>query len=339
MESDRLPPITSSQALVLVVTNSRDVTADYLAQRLTTRSIPFVRLDTDDIPQRARVGLALIERPVATLHRGVETVDLSRVTAVWWRRPELPVLPPEAPDRFRSYLTNEAATALGGILRSCDALWVNHPEANSLAEYKPYQLTVAARLGLAVPRTLITSCPSEAREFIDELGDAPVIKAIDQGFIEMPDGRGFVAYSRQINERDLGDPGAVRVCPVLLQERIPKGEDIRVTVVGNKAFATAITPRRGSGALDWREMAEEELCYRPTQLPSSVERQCVQLLREMTLQFAAIDMVRAKDGQLYFLEINPNGQWAWIEMRTGQPIADALATMLEGGEEHGPHAR
>ena len=47
------------------------------------------------------------------------------------------------------------------------------------------------------------------------------------------------------------------------------------------------------------------------------------------LGFGAIDLIQDRDGAHWFLEINPNGQWAWIETRTGQPIATAIVDWLE----------
>ena len=37
---------------------------------------------------------------------------------------------------------------------------------------------------------------------------------------------------------------------------------------------------------------------------------------------------RRADGPWWFLEVNPNGQWLWIEHATGLPIAAAVAAAL-----------
>ncbi len=47
-------------------------------------------------------------------------------------------------------------------------------------------------------------------------------------------------------------------------------------------------------------------------------------------RFAALDFIVDPDDQWWFLECNPNGQWAWIEEETGLPISSALADALEG---------
>jgi hypothetical protein len=46
------------------------------------------------------------------------------------------------------------------------------------------------------------------------------------------------------------------------------------------------------------------------------------------LRFSAIDLVLDPSGDYWFLELNPNGQWAWIEARTGLPISEAITNEL-----------
>ena len=56
----------------------------------------------------------------------------------------------------------------------------------------------------------------------------------------------------------------------------------------------------------------------------------VALVDELNLRFGAIDLIRDVNGEYWFLECNPNGQWAWIENRTGLPISAAIVDELEG---------
>lgn len=53
-----------------------------------------------------------------------------------------------------------------------------------------------------------------------------------------------------------------------------------------------------------------------------------QLSKRITLKFGAIDLIKDKDGNYVFLEINPNGQWAWVQTQTGLPIAEAIIDEL-----------
>lgn len=55
------------------------------------------------------------------------------------------------------------------------------------------------------------------------------------------------------------------------------------------------------------------------------------MMDRLGLAFGAFDFIVRRDGQWVFIELNPNGQWAWIEQEVGLPISAALADVLEKG--------
>ena len=68
--------------------------------------------------------------------------------------------------------------------------------------------------------------------------------------------------------------------------------------------------------------------YAPHELPLEEEQRCIRLVQELGQCFGAIDLVLHPERGYVFLEINPNGQWGWIEDFTGLPIAAAFADLL-----------
>lgn len=74
----------------------------------------------------------------------------------------------------------------------------------------------------------------------------------------------------------------------------------------------------------------EALSYQAVETPKRVQTHVSVLLDKLGLRFGALDFVVAPDGEWWFLECNPNGQWAWIEDETGMLISAALADALEG---------
>lgn len=125
-------------------------------------------------------------------------------------------------------------------------------------------------------------------------------------------------------------------CPVrvgrllITQEEIKKQYDVRVTVVGSQLFATAIlSQEHEETTVDWRKGSRPDLQHERIDLPREVEEKCFALMKRLNLRYGAIDLVCDLQGKLWFLEINPNGQWAWIENLTGYPIAAAIVDELE----------
>ena len=55
------------------------------------------------------------------------------------------------------------------------------------------------------------------------------------------------------------------------------------------------------------------------------------LVERLGLCYGALDLVLTPDGRYVFLEINPSGQYLWIEVATGLPITAALCEMLIQG--------
>ena len=120
--------------------------------------------------------------------------------------------------------------------------------------------------------------------------------------------------------------------PMIFQEEIPKAFDIRVTIIGTSVFATAIHSQDYPETMvDWRlwDVYDFDLRHEAIVLPSSLAERCRQITQYYGLKYAAIDLIQTLQGKFFFLELNPNGQWAWIEQKAGHPIRDALIDCLE----------
>jgi glutathione synthase/RimK-type ligase-like ATP-grasp enzyme len=312
--------------VILIVTSRGDLTADWLLLELAERGIAFTRLNTEDFPGRVCLAWRLGQPPVLEFPSGA--LELAPPLAVWYRRP----LPPERrgdipPDAAR-WAAHEAAAALGGTWRTLDALWVNHPDANAAASSKLGQLEAARRLGFDVPATLVSADADRVRAFAAEHAGGIVCKPVDGGDLKV-DGSERLFYTSRVTEvSDLSDLGPE---PYLFQELVHKRYDVRVTVIGDEAFATRIDSQTDARTrTDWRRMRSASLRHTAEPLPADVADRCRELLAGYGLRFAAIDLARDEDGRYRFFEINPNGQWAWIEQLTGTPLRAALADLLSG---------
>lgn len=113
---------------------------------------------------------------------------------------------------------------------------------------------------------------------------------------------------------------------------LPKKVELRITVVGDHVFPAAISYAHAErAAVDWRT-AYQDLRYGIHQLPQGIHYKCLALVHKLGLSFAAFDMIVTPDDRYVFLELNPNGQWQWIERATGFLINEMLVDLLVGGE-------
>lgn len=306
---------------VLILTGEEDVTADMVVVHLNAASVPVVRLDPADLT----AGVALSGEYVhgsfhAHLSTGGRLVSISGLRSVWVRRPGVPAARAAHPS---DWLTEEASQALYGMLRCCGARWMNHPDAARRARHKPWQLRLAQRSGLPVPATLITTFPQAAREFAERFPDL-VVKPVSGAHPQEPPRA--VPTSRVAPDTDFG---AVAYGPTLLQRRIAKRADIRLTAVGDTLLAARKkTPADADpDEVDVR-FATSDVPWQPAEVPPRVAAAVRAYLREAELAYGAFDFAEDADGTWWFLECNQSGQFGFIEVETGQPLARTIAEWL-----------
>ncbi len=143
------------------------------------------------------------------------------------------------------------------------------------------------------------------------------------------DGELRFIYATQVDSTAL-DEDDIGLTAHLFQEWIPKKYDLRLTVVGDRFFAVAIHANSDEAYADWRS-DYSALNYEPIAVPDKIRYSVTALLEHLDLSFGAFDFTITPEGEWVFLEINPNGQWGWIEECTGLPITSAMADLLTIG--------
>jgi ATP-grasp ribosomal peptide maturase len=242
---------------------------------------------------------------------------------VYWRRPVWPTFQHLGDDDAR-FAAAQVRYGLGGTLYALDGpLWVNHPLRNAAADYKPAQLALAQRLGLTVPPTLVTNDPVEARQFITAHGQV-IYKTLRWTPYER-DGVPVTGWAEPVTAAEIDD--RVRVTPHLFQARVDKVADVRVLVVGRQVFAVRID----SGLLDWRKDYSALSCT-VVDLPDHVDRALLAYLDHFRLASGSFDLAVDRAGDYWWLELNPNGQWGWLEEHTGLKMSAAFADLLTRGD-------
>lgn len=177
--------------------------------------------------------------------------------------------------------------------------------------------------------TMITSCPEDVTKFASAAGGSIVTKALYARTPRDTDGYPTgVLYTAEVLPHQYADLG-IAATTHLFQATVKSVYDVRLTVVGDKLFAAEIHRESVTGELDWRKN-HQDLRYQPCDVPAEVAHSVRQLMRSLELTFGALDFAVDDTGSWWFYEINPNGQWLWIERQTELPISVALAELLEG---------
>jgi glutathione synthase/RimK-type ligase-like ATP-grasp enzyme len=309
---------------VLLFTHSGDYDVpDFVAAALARRGAKAIRVDTDRFPAEGALTLTSDTHGLgAVLSLGDDEIDLLRCAAVWSRRIWTAALPLDVDPAFAAACRAQARDALAGALALLEeeVPVVNRLAPQLRAEHKVLQLRAARAAGLSLPPTLITNEPAAARAFVEEHG--AVVTKMLVPLSQTMDGSGPFVYTSPVDEEDLADAEGLRSAPMIFQARVEKSYEVRAIVVDKRVFAAAVDP----GALDWRLGAGGE--WRELSLPRAVERAAVRLVESLGLVTGALDFIVDERGAHAFLEINPAGEWGWLQKELGLPIAEAIAGAL-----------
>ena len=315
--------------MMLLVSNERDITTDYVVLELQRRGVPYFRLNSErlsDAHVRCQWRSGRPDWQIAFADRSLLTSD---VLAGYFRRPGAPSVKSNVTNPAeRRYCGDEWAAVLRSIYLALGDRWLNAPANIARAEDKALQLAVAEEIGLRIPPTAITNDFDTAMGFISD--GATVAKAFHTSFLDDVDGEGGrVIFTTRLEGTSLPTRESLSLAPIVLQREIVKTYDVRATVVGRRVFAATINSQiKAETAVDWRRGSYSDLPHVRHELPDEVASRCLSVVQLLGLRFAAIDLVLDRTGEYWFLEANPNGQWAWVESRTGLPISSAIVDEL-----------
>lgn len=322
--------------MILIISHAGDAHVPMVTGHLDRAGLSWALLATDRLG--ADIGLDFALGPCAgpvpqarlTIADGRE-VPLEAVRAVWNRRRIVaPVRGGSDDDALRShYIREQRLSLLDGALSHLDARWVNSPASLTHARSKLDQLGRAAAIGLTVPDTLVSDDPYRVRAFAERHASAGIItKVISPGTPVVPDGaRQYMIFTQRFAA---SVPDAqISAAPAIYQAEIRKSWEARAVIVGERVlcckFDSQASPRT---ELDWRRYDFERVTHEQISLPDDFAGRLVRLCRGYGLVYGAIDLAMTPEGEWVFFELNPNGQWGWLEEKSGLPVGQALAAEL-----------
>jgi glutathione synthase/RimK-type ligase-like ATP-grasp enzyme len=348
---------------VLIVSHLYEPGVNRVIEILDRMNVPWRRFNCEDFPllERASVFIDRTDESVRFGEDGQNPFLPQDARSVWYRRLSLPALPRSWQSKDRQFAANEVASMLEGSLFDLHGIFsVNQRQAERRATNKLRQLKAAREVGLAIPETLITNDTAAVRAFRERIG-APIIFKPVSGFA--PHGNDFTRHSAErfrkwgevvttdnpaeddveivfaqlLDDEKAAGLEAIALCPVMFQRFIPKSADIRVTMVGGSIYACRIHSQiLAETRVDFRRMSllpnTRDLLHEPCELPSETASRITRLMVRLGLVFGCIDLVEEADGTLTFLEVNPAGQWMWIENFTGISISERVAGLLATGQ-------
>lgn len=274
--------------------------------------IKVSRFDIDHYPKLSSITFNFHENRIYFGNEEVNVGDL-----IWYRRIGKISLG-EIDVKYRNFAIDEAEHSISGILSSLEKyhpVFINRFRATRNASNKLYQYSVAQRVGLTLPPTIISNSAEHILEYTDNkaIGNF-VAKTISKPLIYHDEIIQEFAFTNKLDRKFLlNHVGSIGITPVQLQQEIIPDFELRVTSVGRKHFAVKIqTVDTDDKIRDWRSETSE--CqYSWFELPDDIEIKLNTLYDELGIDFAASDFIVDVSGKYYFLESNPHGAWLWLE--------------------------
>lgn len=312
---------------VLIITNELDEHADAVVLELHRRNVPVFRFHPEDFPHACSISIEVqdgrIEGEIINKYHRVAFKD---ICAAWYRRAQnlLAGSTSLTSTKLENYVKAQSTVTLTTLYQVLQTLWIGHPHKLRRADIKALQLAEANKAGLKTPQTLISNDPAEVAAFVDLLGEAEcAIKPLIA--FGVSDEQGYrLPLTTTLPKGQALD--AVALAPTIFQPYIPKAADVRCVVIGKKIFSAKINSQANeSTRMDWRGGDCQHEIFA---LPEHVEAAIHRLMDSFGINFASLDMVLTPEGECVFLELNPNGQWLWLEEELGFPLLASMADLL-----------
>jgi hypothetical protein len=245
----------------------------------------------------------------------------------WWRKPRYIEISDEYLKDPNLYhiVNSEKIVFLESIVLNINIKkWINNLSSLYNTNYKLLQLKLISEYNsdlLNVPKTIVTN----NKDIIyKNFKKSFIIKSLNNQKLGV---KNIGLKSTLTNIDDIKKIN-LNSCPVICQEFIDKAYEIRVTIIGNKIFAAKIFSHSEKSKIDFRT-DYKNLTYEVYELSREMKNILLKINKYYKLNYSAIDLIVDKDEKVYFLEINPNGQYLWIEDSTGLPISLEIAKFLE----------
>lgn len=195
---------------------------------------------------------------------------------------------------------------------------------------KIIDLHLAKKIGLKIPKTLVTNNRRKLRLFFEECNRKVITKCIKYPLsIKLKDYNIVGKNTFLINHQQIRN-----LCTLnslgLYQEHIEKKFEIRIFVYKNSIFSMAIFSQQNSNTkIDYRDYDENNPNRLvPFLLPENIELKLKKFFKIKKINCGSVDMIVDVNNDFIFLENNPQGQFDWLSKNCNYYIEEFIALDL-----------
>lgn len=302
--------------MILIVTICGDIHAE--AIKFEINNLGSVRceiFEMDRISAQLAICWGLADEDSYVVLSDGSKIYISDVDLVWWRRSRSDQrLDFEYDPGMEDLINQDCRAALYGLLATkFKGGWISHPDATLRASNKLVQLKAAHSCGMIIPKTIISNDPVTVRAFL-----ASVDKCIAKPAAGT---KHALLFTQFVDEAELDDD-SIRACPAIYQEYVSGDKHLRVNVFGDYVCAAEIV----TSELDWRRNVE--VSYGIYEVPAELVVKLREVLSCLELEMGVVDVKITPRGEFVWFEVNPQGQFLFLEGMANIPVRKIFATYL-----------
>jgi glutathione synthase/RimK-type ligase-like ATP-grasp enzyme len=314
---------------VLVLTYGEDPHANSVCNYFSDKNIDFLRVDTEKIIKDYKLTFDSKDSSY-TLENKFRKEKIDPSWNIWNRRLLDPDFVKRVPKNIEEMIFEETERTWNGLLSTHEGKVVNRPLNQQYANNKINQLMLSSKIGKGVytPKTIVTNNPDEAKRFYEENNRNVCFKLQKGIIVDSP--RGYLTvYTNKVTEEQMKNSNLISSHPCLFQEYVDKDYEIRIVSTDKTHTGIAIHSQKSDlSKVDYRKYDFDNVPYNFVELPENVKIFCADMLGNYKLSFGVFDFIYSKKGEYAFLELNPNGQWLWLEDRSGYNLTEHVAQNL-----------
>jgi len=311
--------------------------SNFIIDWLNFFGIPNRRINSEDLTDVTRIDF----QKKIIFFANQPPLDLNKITVAWYRKWNSFSVDHYAIPYESVQIKNEMISELKEIstwifnyltlFRNCS--WISNP-LNVKMNNKLFNLELAKKIGLKTPKFSIETdkkCVSDIsvkKQIITKpiKDSAPLV--IDKDTYQK-------SFTTKVTESFLQKVTCSTFFPSFIQDQISKSIEVRTIFFSDECFSTGIINQSDTGEKDIYDVKynlgfkQSSLTYFSYKLPKNVENKIIQLMKTIGLNYGAIDFLIDKAGNIFFLEMNPLGQFMGYSIQGEHNIERKMALWLK----------
>lgn len=316
--------------MIFIISDKHDVHADVVIDKIVQKGLEYFRFNLD--VESLKETEINYDCSNWRIYQNSRSITDDEIEVVWFRRAFVELLLEEKDCKDVNFLVwkNEWNKILLGFYLSLSSKPTLCPlKASYAAENKFFQYNVAKSIGFNIPEFITSNIKSELQSFCDSKNNNVVLKLHHQDFYQV-DNKYQGLYVNKISSIDLNEFNEKEENPITIQKYVSKKYEVRYTVVDSKHFCCRIDSQASTQTqIDWRRYDIPNTPHLPIKPPNEIINKVNMMMRELNINYGAFDFIVDKNSKWHFLEVNPMGQWLWIEDLTGLNISGAICDWID----------